>query len=348
MKIMNRIISCSLSTSDKETIIKFLLCTVSGILFAWIIGDPYTATTAVTANLILYVDRGFAGSIHYGWKRLEVQIIQGGLVLFAFFLLNHISPLGLPDPAKLIIACCIAISIGLPLHYIHPIAPLTTTLANATFVMACGILSDANFYFIRIFHCLGGAIIGLLINWVIMPQHDRFTESLENLSVCCSYLNSHIQSVLGKESSCQITDKKYKESLNLLKTNMQHIETDNRYLPKKKTVSARRLKQLIFFFSTISIYEDMLELANQYALLLDSSFVQYFLQKAGELSSYQESCITSLKAGKNLPKKRKGCQRICPYTVTVDLSPEQWLFVADLIRLEKMLESAYETDQLSQ
>ena len=70
-----------MTEDEKSLIVRLMFCTVFSMLFSLLMGDPYSATTAVTVNLFLYTDRGYCGSIRYGLRRVAVQVFQGTLVL---------------------------------------------------------------------------------------------------------------------------------------------------------------------------------------------------------------------------------------------------------------------------
>jgi hypothetical protein len=52
-----------MTKTERELIVKLIWCTVFSTLFSWAVGDLYSPTTAVTANLVLYIDRGYRGSL---------------------------------------------------------------------------------------------------------------------------------------------------------------------------------------------------------------------------------------------------------------------------------------------
>lgn len=153
---------------------KLILCTVFSMLFSWAIGDPYGPTNAVTANLCLYTDRGYCGSIRYGVRRILVQILQGVMVFGVVALVRTGLRWPIPDNLLIILACCVAISIGLPLNYRHPYSPLNCTLANATFILACAMVQDVSLFGRRVVECTVGFVIGYLVNYLLLPAGDRY------------------------------------------------------------------------------------------------------------------------------------------------------------------------------
>ena len=83
----------TLTKSEWALIIKLMLCTVLATIFSWAIGDVYNPATAVTANLCLYVDRGYRGTLIYAVRRITAQIIQGALALLSR-LLDYVDSVG--------------------------------------------------------------------------------------------------------------------------------------------------------------------------------------------------------------------------------------------------------------
>lgn len=177
-----------MSPGNRELVIKFLLCSVLGLTYALLVGDPYSATAAVTANLFLYTDRGYYGGIKYGFRRIAVQMVQGALVLAIVFPMRHWFYVPIPDTVLIILASCVAILIGLPLHVKYQIAPYSTTLANATFIMATSTVHNLAFYPFRIMHCIVGLAIGYLVNYILMPRHNRYQEAVQKIEKCTNFM----------------------------------------------------------------------------------------------------------------------------------------------------------------
>lgn len=76
-------------------------------------GDVHSPTTAVTANLFLYTDRGYTGSLRYGTKRVLVQLVQGLFVVGLIFPCKYFQ-WPVPDVVLIIVASCVALCVGLP------------------------------------------------------------------------------------------------------------------------------------------------------------------------------------------------------------------------------------------
>ena len=58
-----------MNREEKMLILKLAICTVICTLFAWLVKDPYRVTAAVTANLYLYIDRGYRGGKRFAYRR---------------------------------------------------------------------------------------------------------------------------------------------------------------------------------------------------------------------------------------------------------------------------------------
>lgn len=127
----------TMSKSEYALILKLLLCTGLATAVSWTMGDVHNPTTAVTANLCLYVDRGYRGNLLYAVRRILAQLIQGALVLMLILPCKALA-LPVPDGVLILAACCFAILVGLPLNFKHTYAPLNCTLANATFIISRG------------------------------------------------------------------------------------------------------------------------------------------------------------------------------------------------------------------
>ena len=166
-----------MTKSEYALIVKLILCTILATLFSWAVGDVHNPTTAVTANLCLYVDRGYRGSLLYAVRRILSQIIQGVLVLMLILPCKRLD-LPVPDSVLILAACCFAIVIGLPLNFKHTYAPLNCTLANATFIIACSAVQSMDFFPKRVLQCVVGAFIGYFINYIVFPYQDREKEIL--------------------------------------------------------------------------------------------------------------------------------------------------------------------------
>ena len=177
----------TMTKSERALIVKLILCTLLATLFSWAMGDIHNPTTAVTANLCLYVDRGYRGNLLYAARRVSAQLIQGALVL-ALILPCQYFALPIPDGVLIAAACCFAIAVGLPLNYKHTFAPLNCTLANATFIIACAAVQHLSLFPKRILQCVAGALIGYFVNYVIFPYQDRGKEILRLADRCLTAL----------------------------------------------------------------------------------------------------------------------------------------------------------------
>ena len=80
----------------------------------------------------------------------------------------------LPDTLMIILASCLAILIGLPVNYKYQFSPLYCTLANATFIIACGTAKNMSLWGNRVLQCIAGFAIGYAVNYLIVPVKDRY------------------------------------------------------------------------------------------------------------------------------------------------------------------------------
>lgn len=164
---------------QRELLLRFLLCTIAGLGTGALIGYPTTPTIAVSAILMLYIDRGYTGSMRYSWRRVRVQILMGGLALVCVLLLQRWTPL--PGWGIGMITAMIIITIGLPLQEKYHVAPLTVTMGNAALIMTTGVLGNVNFYWQRVLFCVLGAVIAHLVNFLVLPRADRYQEVCKQL-----------------------------------------------------------------------------------------------------------------------------------------------------------------------
>ena len=177
----------NLTQAERELLTKLILCTIVGTLFSWAIGDVYSPTTAITANLFLYCDRGYIGSLRYGTKRVLVQIIQGFLVLIWIIPCKYFG-FPVPDAIIIMLASGLAICIGLPNNYRHEYSPLNCTLANASFIIACASVHNITAFPYRVLECVMGYAIGYLINYIIIPPKNRYQEAVRTIEKCAKAL----------------------------------------------------------------------------------------------------------------------------------------------------------------
>lgn len=173
----------NMTKAEYELIIKLVLCTVIATVFSWLMRDAHSPTTAVTANLFLWSDRGYRGSIRYAIRRVLAQIIQGVFVLLFIFPCRYYE-LAIPDVILITAACCFAIIVGLPINYKHTYAPFNCTLANATFVIACATVQHMDAFPKRVLQCVVGALIGYFVNYIVFSYKDRGNEILNLVEDC--------------------------------------------------------------------------------------------------------------------------------------------------------------------
>lgn len=207
----------------RELLLRFLLCVIAGLgTGAWI-GYPTTPTIAVSAILMLYLDRGYTGSIRYSWRRVRVQILMGGLAIFCVLPLRIATPL--PDWMIGIITSVIIIMIGFPLQERYHIAPLTVTMGNAALIMTTGILGNVNFYWQRVLFCILGAVIAHLVNFLVLPRGDRYQEICQQLREDAENL---IQMMTEKANAAGVLQEA-KQSEAFLEKHIGYLKEDGRW-----------------------------------------------------------------------------------------------------------------------
>lgn len=251
-----------LPRSEWKLLIKLLLATILSFLFSWAIGEPYSATAAVTANLFLYVDRGYFGGIRYGTKRVLVQIIQGLLVLALIIPLHYWLDIPIPDIVFIIGISCIAMVVGFVLNYRYSYAPLVCTLVNATYIIVCSTVRDITSFPYRILECGAGFLIGYLINYLIMPQKDRYQDILENKKQCFDMVMSG-----------QIDDD-YQLRKKRLSTDISFLREDSQKGLKKHRRTEEELEIVNLFQLLLSDTEEYLCAYQSQHHLLDAIFKQ--------------------------------------------------------------------------
>lgn len=315
-----------MTLQERDRLIKFLLCTVLGITISMLVGDPYSATTAVTANLFLYTDRGYYGGIRYAMKRIEVQIIQGGLVLFIIFPCRYCLNLPVSDTVLIIIASCFAILIGLPLNYKHQIAPYHTTLANATFILAAGTVQNIYVYPYRILHCTVGFFIGYLVNCIIMPQRNRYTDTVSQISLCTLFL---LDKICNKKNSR--SNLNYSETKSSIMSNVKFLFEDH----AKGLKRHKRTPQELLTIKNCLIALDFLEHVSAKLPAVKENISCHFWdswQSAFEADcQWHREFIKALSQNDTRKKYKNSSFQICPD------SNEEVILLSWLIQYEQVL-----------
>ena len=222
-----------MSKTEYELIIKLAICTVLATIFSWAIGDLYSPTTAVTANLFLWCDRGYCGSLRYGTRRVIVQIIQGPLVIAVIFPCKYFV-LPIPDIVLIIVACCFALVIGLPANYRNQYSPFNCTLANATYVIVCAAVHNMEAFPKRVLQCIAGGLIGYFVNYIVFSYRDRITE-----------LNRNIKSSVIDLISNQCFDT-YNQNIALIDRDFGFLIEDSQCGNKKVRVSNDMIAYALF------------------------------------------------------------------------------------------------------
>ena len=234
-----------MSKTEYELIIKLAICTVLATIFSWTIGDLYSPTTAVTANLFLWCDRGYCGSLRYGTRRVLVQIIQGILVSAVIFPCKYFA-LPIPDIILITMACCLALMIGLPINYQNQFSPFNCTLANATYVIACAAVHNMEAFPKRVLQCIAGGLIGYFVNYIVFSYRDRTTE-----------LNKNIKSSVVDLISNHCFDT-YNKNIALIDKDFGFLIEDSQNENKRLQVSDDRIACILFHKKLMQVLFDYL------------------------------------------------------------------------------------------
>lgn len=248
-----------MSKTEYELIIKLIICTVLATIFSWMIGDLYSPTTAVTANLFLWCDRGYRGSLRYGTRRVLVQIVQGIIVIAVIFPCKYFA-LPVPDMLLIIIACCLALAIGLPINYKNQFSPFNCTLANATYVIACATVHNMEAFPKRVLQCIVGGIIGYFVNYIIFSYRDRVTEIHKNIKASVVDLVSH---------NCFDT---YNKRLELLNKDIGFLIEDSKKGNKKLRVTDETIAGILFHKKLMYALHDYLLFYEEHKEQLSEQF----------------------------------------------------------------------------
>ncbi len=255
-----------MTKTEYELIIKLVLCTILATLATGLMGEPYSPTTAVTANLFLYCDRGYRGSLRYGARRVMAQVVQGLLVLGIIFPCKYLM-LPIPDIVLVMTACCLALCIGLPINYKHTYAPLNCTLANATFVIACATVQNLEAFPKRVLQCVVGAVIGYFVNFIVFSYKDREKEISKLTSLC-------IHDLLESRDL-----NAYRKHMGLMDKEFGFLMEDNAKNPNRAELSREKMDYL---------------LGNQKLLIALDGFVETYENYKEKLSDEYRECIESI------------------------------------------------------
>ena len=308
---------------NRTCLIRFLLCTVLGLGTGALIGYPTTPTIAVSAILMLYIDRGYTGSLRYSWRRVRVQVLMGGIGLLLVLPLQQWTPL--PLWAIEILAAAIAITIGLPLQYRYQIAPLTVTMGNATLIMVTGIAGHAGFYWERVLFCVLGAVIAHIVNFVVVPREDRYQDILAQLREDVLLLSDLL---LGQETSQGILGS-CKRSETFLDKHVALLKEDSRW--RRHRLDAWRYNQITGFLQAERELIRMAEDLTMWGHVLEEPFLTGFRQELqrflqGHLAQMGQDAVA-------LPELPGHPER-------VPQSPGETVLLADLIRYCEALRQA--------
>ncbi|NME35370.1 MULTISPECIES: hypothetical protein [Fusobacterium] len=284
-----------MSKSEKELLIKFLLCSILGFSFAWIINEPFSIAAPVTASLIVYTDRGYVGSLKYGGKRILVQILEGILVigLIMFF---HYLKFQLPIPLLIIISSCIAICISLPINYKWQIAPLPITLIVSIFIIAIGYVGNGKYLYFRLSHCIAGFIIAYFINWIFMPHKDRYKLALFQLKNCGSFILEKLPKDLKISNFPQtsLNEINFANIKNILQKNIVLLKEDSKNtLPFGKKY--KHPEEKIFYLTNLIVLLNHIETLekdiNKYEKNLSENFKNILRKEINNIGIFYFSFI---------------------------------------------------------
>ena len=277
---MNRIkkIYGQLSRTEFELIIKLILCTAISMLFTWAIGNPYGVGVVVTANLLIYTDRGYVGGCKYGFQRILVHIVQGLILLIIIVPCKYWMQLPIPDTILMIIAGCFALVVGLPINFKHQYAPYNCTLANATFILMCTMVNDLNRFPMRILECTMGFLIGYIINYVIMPKHIRYDEAVEKVGKCTGCL------IAGELSS-------YTKVKTQLETDVKYLSQDAKRGLKRHKCTEEQLSTLKEFFIALELLEVLNKRWQLYNQSISEEFREEYQKAYNEVTKIHESVM---------------------------------------------------------
>lgn len=270
-----------MSKTERELIVKLIWCTVFSTLFSWAIGDLYSPTTAVTANLVLYIDRGYRGSLRYAFRRVLVQVVQGIFVL-AFIL--PFKYLGAPvhDVVLLIVACCLSLVIGLPINYKNQYSPYNCTLANASFIVACIGIQSLQAFPRRVLECIVGGIIAYFVNYIIFPHRDRIGEILKNTYDAVLDMTANSSGAV------------YKKNLEVISKDIGYLVEDSQKGLKRLKVSEEKIGRMLSHKKLMTILYDYTVFFNEHKQKFSAQFEQALqagFQKAAalHLSLFEEN-----------------------------------------------------------
>lgn len=226
----------------RERMLRFVICIVLGLGAAALIGQPYTPTTAISAILVLYIDRGYNGSIWYSFRRIRAQFLMGLIVFVLIFLMRSYTEL--PDWWIMVLATVLTVLIGLPFQERFQIAPYTVTMGNAILIMATGIITSSQLLVERVMACVFGALIGHLVCYVIVPGIDRYEAVCEQLREDGEILSSYLRACSWEKGQPPAL----KAQTAFLEKQLGYMREDNRF--KHRAVEQWRVRLVNGLFQT--------------------------------------------------------------------------------------------------
>lgn len=303
--------------------IRFVLCCIGGLSLSAFLGYPGSPTIAITAALVLFVDRGYVGHWTHSWKRMHTQVIMGILLLVFFVLFGFVTPVN--RWFSLLLAAILTVITGTLLYDRFDFAPLPPALFNATMVMATGLLRDKYFVFQRLIFCLLGIILAAIINLILVPRVDRYQVILGQLE--------HDFGLLKKSVCFQENMAHPLKSVNFLKQHLIFFAEDvrsRRYACQKE--KAEIVNKL--FDAELALYQ-LIKSVEGNKEKLSEAFQEDYLKNVETMVGYHQSLIQRLKKDEmaDIQKVEFGGQ--CN-----NLSVQEIVVHADLLRYHESLEKA--------
>jgi hypothetical protein len=309
-----------MSRTEYALIIKLVICTIIATLFSWLMGDIYSITTAVTANLFLWCDRGYRGSLKYATRRVLVQIVQGILVIGLIFPCKYFE-IPIPDAILIMISSCMALCVGLPINYKCTYAPFNCTLANATFVISCATVQNMSAFPKRVLQCIMGALIGYFVNYIIFSSKDRVHEIMKLSKECVRALidNADLSA--------------YNKNMLLLEKELGFLIEDNGKNGRITYISSENMEYLIWhkqLIISLKAYKEIYEeyqniLSVEYKTKLQEIFDDVITMHRKLLENHEHSFISSMRLDVqafdiNKPEELCVAGRLLEYVKLINLS----------------------------
>ena len=176
-----------LTSNDKKTILRMVLCVMLGIPLGRLAGvdSTYCATTALTATLLLHTDRGHLGTLMYSLRRFLVQLIMGMSVLLVVILFDSGPMSRVPLWLQFVVLAVPLVLVGqIVYHKLVPqyrYAPYVCTLSNAVLILGPTLLQHKELFLHRMYATVLGIVLGLFIKYLLTTDKSRVPLILEML-----------------------------------------------------------------------------------------------------------------------------------------------------------------------